>query len=383
MLRICAVTGSRADYGLLSVPLTKIRDDPHFSLSLIVTGQHLAPGFESSIDEIEADGLTIIRKVDMMMATDSGAALTKSAGLALIGFAEALETLQPDLLLVLGDRYEILAAVYAALLARVPVAHIAGGDVTEGAIDDAIRHAITKMSHIHFVATEQAARRVAQLGEDASTIHNVGSPGLDRIRLTQTLEREEFFRQVDIRPCPLNILVTFHPVTAQGDSEQQCQQLLRALDALGPETGIVFTGVNADHEGRLLADLIQDFVKAHSNATYVRSLGPQRYYSALRHMDVVVGNSSSGLYEAPSFGIPTVNVGPRQDGRLRAETVIDCAANQDAIRQAIEAAIHTGRRTVTNPYGDGHSAERIVDILRRLPNTQLLLKKRFVDQVTS
>lgn len=378
-LRVCAVTGGRADWGLLSVPLALIRDDPDFALQLVVTGQHLLPGAGGTDRVIEAEGFRIDARVDMLLAGDSAVAVSKSMGLATIGFAEVFDRLKPDLLFVLGDRYEILAAAQAAMVARIPIAHLCGGDVTEGAMDEAIRHAISKMSHLHFVSNRDAARRVCQLGEDPAQVHCVGSPGLDRVRLTPPMARDDFFASIDFVPRARNLLVTFHPATLDEDASAACTEMLAALDALGPDLGLIFTGVNADTGGRAVAACIDGFVASHANARAYASLGAVRYFSALRHVDAVVGNSSSGLYEAPSFGIPTVNIGDRQGGRLKARSVLDCDADRQAILATLRQAFSLDCAGTVNPYGDGHSAERIVTILKALRDPRSLLKKRFFD----
>ncbi len=378
-LRILAVTGGRADWGYLSPPLALLRKNPEFKVTLVVTGQHLANEGMESLAAVETDGFSIDARVDMLLSSDSSCGVTKSLGLELIGFADLLARLRPDLLMIVGDRYEILGAAQAALIARIPVAHLAGGDVTEGAFDEAIRHSITKMSHLHFVTNADSARRVRQLGEDPAQIHNVGSTGLDRITRMERTPREAFFRSLGMSPRKHNLLVTFHPVTWDGDSEQQCGELLAALHQLGPETGLIFTGVNADPSGRALEAMIRSFADCHANALAVPSLGSQRYFSALAHVDMVVGNSSSGLYEAPSFRIPTVNIGRRQRGRLRAASVVDCAAERDAILSAIERARRLDCSRVANPYGDGRASERIVAALKSIGDPTHLLKKHFFD----
>lgn len=378
-LKVCAVTGGRADWSLLSVPLAALRDDPAFDLSLLVTGQHLMPGNGDTCAAIEADGFRIEDRIDMLLGSDTPAAVTKALGLATIGFADALARLQPDLILILGDRYELLAVTQAALLARIPVAHLCGGDLTEGALDDAVRHAVTKMSHLHFVSSPDAARRVRQLGEDPQAIHCVGSPGLDRIRLTPPLDRAAFFASVEMSPAERLLLITYHPVTLDADPAAGCAEMLAALADLGPEVALLFTGVNADPGGRGVAEQIAAFVAAHPNARQFASLGARRYYSALTHAAAVVGNSSSGLYEAPTFAVPTVNIGDRQGGRLRAASVIDCPPQRAAIRAALERAFAGDWSGVVNPYGDGHATERILAVLKALPDPRSLLKKRFFD----
>lgn len=371
------MTGGRADWGLLSMPLAALRDDITFEVSLIVTGQHLAPGEETSLADIAADGFSIAERVDIAIGDNSSAGVARSAGLATDGIAASLGRLRPDMMMVLGDRYEILAAATAAVIARIPVVHLCGGDITEGAMDDAIRHAITKLSHVHFVTNTAAHDRVVQLGEDPAHVHCVGSPGLDRIRATQVMPRDELFASVGLAPRPRNLLVTHHPATLDDDPLAECREMLAALDVLGRDVGLLFTGANADPGARSIDDLIGAFVASHSNATAVRSLGASRYFSALTHVDAVIGNSSSGLYEAPSFLKPTVNIGDRQEGRLKARSVIDCRGERAAIGAAIHRAFVLDCSGVVNPYGDGRASERIVAVLRALEMPRDLLRKRF------
>lgn len=377
-LKITAVSGGRADWGLLSVPLAALRDDPAFDVRLIVTGQHLAAGETASLTAISVDGFTPDEHVNIGIGDDdSAAAIAQATGLAVDGIARAIARLSPDLMLLLGDRYEILAAATAALLMRVPVAHLCGGDITEGAMDDAIRHAITKLAHIHFVTNAQARDRVVQMGEDPARVHCVGSPGLDRIRLTPAMPRQALLDSVGLKPCKRLLLVTYHPVTLSDDPLEEAAEMLAALGDLGSDHGILFTGSNADPGARGIDGLIGAFVGERDNAVAVRSLGATRYFSALAHADAVVGNSSSGLYEAPSFAKPTVNIGDRQKGRLRAASVIDCAGDRESIRAAIGKAMSLDCSGVTNPYGDGHSSERIVSTLKSIGSPRALLRKRF------
>ncbi|MBI5461121.1 MAG: UDP-N-acetylglucosamine 2-epimerase (hydrolyzing) [Gammaproteobacteria bacterium] len=386
--RICIVTGSRADYGLLRPLMAALRDAPDFTLQVLATGMHLAPEFGLTYQAIEADGFGIDAQVEMLLSSDTARGVAKSVGLGVIGCADALAALQPDLLLVLGDRFEILAAVQAALFARIPVAHIAGGDLTEGAVDDAIRHSITKMAHLHFVTNDDAARRVRQLGEDPRAIFTVGSPGIDNLKDTPLLDRAHLEAALDLRLRARNLLVTFHPSTLEATpADTQLRELFAALDSFGPELGLIFTKPNADMGGRDLARAIDDYVATREQAAAFTSLGNQRYYSAIAQVDAVVGNSSSGLYEVPSFGKPTVNIGDRQKGRLRATSVIDCAPIRAAIRAAIETALTRDCRDVVNPYGDGQAVERILNVLRamlRQPlDTDALVQKHFFDQVSA
>lgn len=377
--RICVVTGSRAEYGLLYWVLHELRAAADVELQLVVTGMHLAPEFGLTVREIERDGFVIARRVDMLLSGDTAAATAKSIGLGVIGLSDALESLAPELLLVLGDRFEILAAVQAALVHNIPVAHIAGGDTTEGAFDEAIRHSITKMAHLHLVTNEPAARRVRQLGEDPRRIHVVGSPGLDHLRRTALLGRAELEQTLGAPLGARNLLVTFHPVTLEpGEGERQFAELLAALDTLGPDTTIWFTRPNADTGGRAISAALDTWAATRGERVHVHaSLGQLRYLSLMAQVDAVVGNSSSGLYEAPSFRVPTVDIGDRQRGRLAAASVLHCAPERGAIRAALDHAATLDCSQVENPYGDGRSAERIVALLRGLPPAAELLKKSF------
>lgn len=377
--RICVVTGSRAEYGLLYWVLHELRAAADVELQLVVTGMHLAPEFGLTVREIERDGFVIARRVDMLLSGDTAAATAKSIGLGVIGLSDALESLAPELLLVLGDRFEILAAAQAALVHNIPVAHIAGGDTTEGAFDEAIRHSITKMAHLHLVTNEPAARRVRQLGEDPRRIHVVGSPGLDHLRRTALLGRAELEQTLGAPLGARNLLVTFHPVTLEpGEGERQFAELLAALDTLGPDTTIWFTRPNADTGGRAISAALDTWAATRGERVHVHaSLGQLRYLSLMAQVDAVVGNSSSGLYEAPSFRVPTVDIGDRQRGRLAAASVLHCAPERGAIRAALDHAATLDCSQVENPYGDGRSAERIVALLRGLPPAAELLKKSF------
>lgn len=376
--RICVVTGSRAEYGLLYWVLRDLLDAPAVELQLLVTGMHLSPEFGSTVREIERDGFTVTRRVEMLLSSDTPTGTAKSIGLGVIGMADALEQLRPDVVLVLGDRFEILAAAQAALVHGIPLAHIAGGDTTEGAYDEAIRHAITKMAHVHLVTNELAARRVRQLGEDPARIHVVGSPGLDHLRRTELLGRPELEAALGARLGRRNLLVTFHPVTLENDSTRQLNELFAAIDALPADFKAWVSKPNADSGGRAIAAAIDVWAARSAERAHVfTSLGQLRYLSLMRQADAVVGNSSSGLYEAPSLGVPTVDIGDRQRGRLAAASVVRCEPRREAIRDAIERALALDCRDVVNPYGDGCTAPRIVDVLRGLPPAAQLIKKRF------
>jgi UDP-hydrolysing UDP-N-acetyl-D-glucosamine 2-epimerase len=378
-LAVCAVSGGRADYGVLVPVLRALNADSAFALSLVLTGQHLSPDAGDMAVRVRADGFAVAGEIDMALGSnDDAASVTRAAGRVLGGAAGVFLALAPDLVLLLGDRYEILCCALAAVIARIPIAHIAGGDVTEGAFDDAFRHAITKMAHLHFVTNADAARRVRQLGEDGARIHMVGSPGLDLVRTTAVPGRNDFFAAVGLETRAANLVVTFHPPTLAADVVHELDELLAALAAL-PDAAILFTGSNADPDARRIDARVKCFVAAHPQTRFVAALGAERYFAALTHMDAVVGNSSSGLYEAPSFGIPTVNIGDRQKGRLRAESVFDCPPERGAIAAAIAKALARGRKPTRNPYGDGHASERIVAALKALADPKTLLLKRFVD----
>jgi UDP-N-acetylglucosamine 2-epimerase (non-hydrolysing)/GDP/UDP-N,N'-diacetylbacillosamine 2-epimerase (hydrolysing) len=334
-----------------------------------------------TVDEIIDDGFEIAARIPILEEGDDTLDVASALGLSVLGCARAFEQLKPDLLIVLGDRYEILGAVQAALLAQIPVAHLCGGDVTEGAYDDSIRHAITKMSHIHLVTNSDARRRVVQMGENPAFVHMVGSPGLDAIRVVALYTRAETFQRLALTPRDRNLMVTFHPTTLEQEAApEQLNELFGALGKLRTDWGIVLTGSNADTNGLLFSRKAKEFAKAHENAIFQQSLGQRLYLSTMAQVELLVGNSSSGLYEAPSYKIPTVNVGTRQGGRLRASSIIDCPINSDAILRAIDTAMATDYSNVTNPYGDGYTGRRIVDILAALEDPKALLRKKFFDR---
>ncbi|WP_427500930.1 UDP-N-acetylglucosamine 2-epimerase [Methylomonas sp. MED-D] len=381
--KICVVTGSRAEYGLLYWLLNEIQTDPDLTLQLVATGMHLSPEFGLTWRQIEADGFSIARKVEMLLSSDTPTGISKAMGLGLIGFADAFGELNPDIVVVLGDRFEIFAAAQAAMNLRIPIAHIHGGELSEGAVDDAIRHALTKLSHLHFTAAEVYRQRVIQLGEQPQRVFNVGAPGLDNIARLPLLDRAGLEQAIDFKLAERNLLATFHPATLEAETAaEQFQQLLQALDAF-PEVRVIFTYSNADAGGRVIAGLIEDYLARWPErvAAFV-SLGSLRYLSAMRHVDAVVGNSSSGLLEAPAFKIPTVDIGDRQRGRLCAASVLHCPPQAEAIQAALEK-VWSGElaETLANlhqPYGTGGASARIKDLLKR-SDLGDLLKKRFYD----
>lgn len=379
--KICVVTGSRAEYGLLRWVMQGLKEDSDLELQVIATGMHLSPEFGLTYREIEKDGFHINRKVEMLLSGGTTSSIGKSMGLAMIGFSDALRGLAPDLMLVLGDRFEVFAAVATAMVERIPVAHLHGGELTEGLIDEAMRHSITKMSHLHFVAVEEYRRRVIQLGEHPDRVFLVGGLGLDNLRRIEFLQRDELEKQLDFKFGARNLLVTFHPVTLEeATAAQQLDELLAALDAL-EDIHVIFTMPNADAEGRELFGIINDFVARRPNARAYTSLGQSRYLSCLRYVDAVIGNSSSGLIEVPSFGKATVNIGDRQRGRLKADSVIDCDPERDAILGALNRSYSAEfRRRLThvrNPYGEGGASAKVVDIIRNELKDGILKKKFF------
>ena len=379
MTRIAVITGSRAEYGLLCCLMREIQDDPDLTLQVIATGMHLSPEYGLTYRVIQDDGFQIDAKVEMLLSSDSVVGTAKSMGLGVIGFADAFDRLQPDLAIVLGDRFEILAATQAALVAKIPVAHIAGGDVTEGAFDEAIRHSISKMSHLHFTTNQVAADRLARMGESPEFVFNVGSPGLDMIRETELMTREAFESFIGFTLRSANLLITYHPVTLEDMcGEEQFQSFLDALDTLDSCTGLIFTKANADPLGRRINQMIDTFVADRDHAVARTSLGQRGYYSAIRHVDALVGNSSSGLYEAPSFDTPTVNIGDRQKGRLRATSVFDCEVGD--LCRTVNRVLGMTFNDVENPYGDGHSAGRIMKVIKGVTDFRSLLKKRFYEE---
>lgn len=385
MRKVAVFTATRAEYGLLRGLIARLRADQAFELQLIVAGMHLSPEFGRTIGEIEADGLMPDARVEMLLSSDTAVGVAKSMGLGCIGFADALDRLRPDVLLVLGDRFEALAVAQVALVMGIPIAHLHGGEVTSGAYDDSIRHAITKMASVHFVAAPDYRRRVIQLGEHPDRVHVVGALGLDALHEGPGPDFTLVAAELGLDPLGSPALATYHPVTASSeDTIATCSAMLDALLAAeGLQT--VITYPNADNGGRALIDLLNRYGAAHPHRLFiVPSLGMRRYKAVLRQAAFVIGNSSSGIIEAPSAGIPSVNVGERQAGRLSADSVIHCGTTSfeiaSAINLALDPSFRAKARTVVNPYGAGHSAQGIVGILRDCP---LPLGKTFFDQGAS
>lgn len=382
MRKICVITGGRADYGLLSVLLREIRKSQNFKLQLIATGSHFSRKFGLTYREILKDGFKIDAKVDMKTNSDSAEGLGASMAIGLKGIARALVKLRPDILILLGDRYETMCAAAAGVISGIPIAHIHGGELTEGAYDDAFRHAITKMSQIHFVSTAVYEKRVIQMGEQPSRVFRVGALGVDNVLATPRVSRRELEKLLHFRFQPRNLLVTFHPATLEpAEVKRQALALLQSLQTL-PKTGLIFTMPGADKASAVIWRQIRAFVKRRPHSKAFRALGSQIYLSCMREADGVVGNSSSGLLEAPVLKKPVVNIGNRQLGRLAPANVVSCPATPAGIRRALRKILSKKfkRRcaAVKTPFGSGGTARRIVARLRRLP-CPLSCKKQFLD----
>ena len=377
------MTGSRAEYGLLRPLIERIRRDNGLTLQLIATGMHLSPEFGLTFRDIVNDGFRIDEKVEVLLSSDTPVGTSKSMGLAMSGLAEAYRKLSPDIVVVLGDRFEVFSAAAAALVGQFPIAHIHGGELTEGAIDDAFRHSITKMSHLHFTSTEEYRRRVIQLGENPERVFHVGALGIDCIKDTRLISKAVLEKKFGLKFNKRNLLITFHPATLEKNSaEGQFRNLLDALDEL-KDTHMIFTKANADTGGRMINRMIEEYVAQHSfKAFAVTSMGQQGYLSAMEYVDAVVGNSSSGIIEAPSFKIGTINIGDRQKGRVRAESVIDCDANErdigSALRKLYSEAFQERLEDVINPYEKPDTAKRIKRVLKHY-HIRDILPKGFFD----
>lgn len=376
MRKICVVTGSRAEYGLLSGLMRAIKEDSGLELQVIATNMHLSPEFGLTYRNIEEDGFFINKKVEMLLSSDTANATAKSVGLGFIGFADAYEDLKPDMIVVLGDRYEIISAVSTALFYKIPVAHLHGGEITEGAYDDCIRHSITKMSHLHFTSTEEYRQRVIQLGEDPNRVFNVGAPGIENIKKVPLMSKEELEASLDgFIFGDKALLVTYHPVTLENSTaEEQLKNLFDALEEY-PEYKVIFTLPNSDTDGRVIIKLINEYVAKHSDRAVAHpSLGLRRYLSALQFVKAVVGNSSSGIIEVPSFGIPTLNIGDRQRGRLAAESVVNCGTSKEDILAGLEKIVNVEPKDIHNPYEGKNTTADILQVLKTYPLEGLIQK---------
>ena len=384
MRKICVVTGSRAEYGLLKGLMRLIDQDSGLQLQVIATNMHLSPEFGLTYREIEKDGFAIDKKVQMLLSSDTANATAKSVGLGTIGFADAYEDLKPDMVVVLGDRYEILSAVSTALFYKIPVAHLHGGEISEGAYDDCIRHAITKMSHLHFTSTEEYRERVIQLGESPDRVFNVGAPGVENIKKIPLMSKEDLQKSMGgFGLGDKSLLVTYHPVTLENaTAAAQCEALLECLDRI-PEYKVVFTLPNSDTDGRVIIQKINEYVSRNpGRCVAYPSLGLTRYLSALKYVTAAVGNSSSGIIEVPSFGKPTLDIGDRQKGRIAAASVSHCPATKEGIMGGLEKILSDGflsaARTVVNPYDGGDSAAKIFKVLKSVP-LENIGQKHFFD----
>lgn len=380
--KICVVTGTRAEYGLLRNLIRTIYESDDLELILVATGMHLSEKFGETYKEIEADGIPITKKIDLNIIDDSPSSLSESTAIGLNSFGNFFNSSRPDLLLILGDRYEILSAVISAMFARIPIAHIHGGELTEGLIDEAIRHSITKFSHIHFTSTEEYKNRVIQLGETPDSVFNVGGMGVDAIKSLELIDKRKLEDALQITFRKRNLLITFHPVTLeQSTSADQMRELIKALSSQ-EDTSLIFTMPNADTDGRVIFDLIDEFVQKNDFAYAFKSLGQLRYLSCIPHVDAVIGNSSSGLTEVPTFKKPTINIGDRQKGRIMARSIISCeplcSDIKISIKKIYEKDFKESIKKVENPYGDGGSSQKILKILRSIELGNLL-KKRFYD----
>lgn len=380
MRKICVFTGTRAEYGIMSRLMRMIQDDSDLQLQIIATNMHLSPEFGLTYKEIEADGFHIDKKVEMLLSSDTANGTVKSMGLATIGFADALEDLKPDLAIILGDRYEMLAAAEACLIYKIPVAHIAGGAISEGAYDDAIRHCITKLSHIHFTETEEYRNRVIQLGEQPKNVFFTGALGVNNIRNEKIMPLEELEQSLNFKLGEKFLLITFHPVTMEtATAAEQCDNLLEVLREVNNEYNLLFTLPNSDTDGRVIIQKINKYVAEHLDTAFaIASLGKKRYYSALKYATAVVGNSSSGLVEAPSFKIPTLNIGDRQKGRTRGESVRDVLATVEGIRDGLRIVLSSDFRSriehIVNPYEKENTLENIFNTIKNIPLNGLIHK---------
>lgn len=385
MKRIGIMTGTRAEYGLLKSLMQEINKDNDLELYLIVSGMHLSPEFGMTYKEIEEDGFEINAKVEMLLSSDSPAGISKSIGLGVIGFADEFQRADLDMLILLGDRYEALSAAISAMVMRIPIAHLHGGELTEGAIDEGIRHSITKMSYLHFTSTEEYRNRVIQLGENPERVFYVGALGVENIKKINLMTKEELERSIHFEIDENTVVVTYHPVTLENNTvEEQFLNLLKVLDR-NPKIRMIFTKANADTNGRIVNELIDKYAAQNSErACAFMSLGQKRYLSALKYCRIVIGNSSSGIIEAPSFGKPIINIGDRQKGRICADSVINCGYTQQEIQQAMETALteefENKARNCRNPYEKENTAANIISVIKDyLLNDKIKLKKGFYD----
>ncbi|WP_130805870.1 UDP-N-acetylglucosamine 2-epimerase [Senegalia massiliensis] len=381
---ISILTATRAEYGLLKPIIEKLNSIEEFDVRVVATGAHLSSEFGLTYKEIEQDRVIIDERIEILLSSDTPSSISKSMGLAMISFADYFEKLNPDMLIVLGDRYETFAVSTVAMNQRIPIAHLYGGETTEGAIDESMRHAITKLSYLHFTSTEKYRKRVIQLGENPERVFSIGAIGIENVLNQKLMNKSEVEKSIEFMLEKPYAIVTFHPVTLEGDnSKEQIKELLSAC-RLYEDIKFIFTKANADSNGRVINKMIDEFVDNNDNAIAFTSLGMIRYLSALKYCSMVIGNSSSGLVEAPSFGVPTINIGDRQKGRIQSDSVINCKPYKDDIKNAIDLALtqefKIKAKNTINPYGDGNTSSKIVEIIKNFViNDKINLKKKFYD----
>jgi UDP-hydrolysing UDP-N-acetyl-D-glucosamine 2-epimerase len=379
-LRVGVVTVGRSDYGIYFPVLRLLQADKKVELRLVVAAGHLDPKYGNTVQEVEGDGFAIAARVPMKMNGDSREDVAMAIGVGVQEFTSAYRHIQPDIVLLLGDRYEMISAAVAALPCRIPIAHLHGGELTYGAIDDAIRHAITKLSHIHFAATAEYARRIRQMGEETWRVHVTGSPAIDSIRWFEPIQQSELENEIGL-DLSGTLLITYHPVTLEDNDRDNISNLLAAVSESG--RSLLFMYPNADSNNTEIIQSVKEFVATRPNSRVVTNLGHRKYHSVQRYVAAMVGNSSSGIIEAATFHLPVVNIGTRQDGRIRGPHVIDVSGSKQAIADGIATAVSPDfRRSIAdieNPYGNGRAAERIVSLMKSMPRGQTLLVKKFVD----
>lgn len=384
MKKICILTATRAEYGLLKQVILKLKTVVEFDVRIVVTGTHLSPEFGLTYREIENDGIKIDEKIEILLSSDTATAISKAMGLAMIGFADYFSRFEPDMLLVLGDRYETLAICCAAMNQKIPIAHLYGGDLTEGSMDEMMRHAITKLSYLHFTNTEECRNRVIQLGEQPNRVFSVGEIGIENICMEKLMTKAELEESLMFKLDKPYALVTFHPATLENsDSRDEFQAILNACEKF-KDMNFIFTKANADANGRVINQLLEQYANQHENAIAFDSLGMTRYLSAVKYCEMVIGNSSSGLVEAPSFGVPTINIGDRQKGRHQGDSVINCKTEENDIAAAMALALSEEFKKIAkntnNPYGDGNTSDKIIDKIKVfLLEEKIDLKKKFYD----
>lgn len=380
MRKILVVTGTRAEYGLLYWTMKRITEDENLELQLIVTGNHLVPEYGLTVKQIEKDGFNIDEKIDMLISSEEKSSILKSMGIEMIQMAQSLDRLKPDIMLILGDRYETFVAATCAMMMNIPIAHMNGGESTEGAVDEQIRHAITKMSHIHFPGAEAYREKIIKMGEEPWRVNNVGQAGIENIKRLNLLNREDICNELGISMCKKIFLVTYHPTTLEIENIlSEIENLLCALDKYDAE--IIFTYPNADFGSKIIVNKINKFVESKKNVYMFYSLGQLRYLSLMKNCDVVIGNSSSGILEAPYFRKPVVNIGDRQKGRLRSKNIVDVNSKEEEIILAIDKCLHEEEfiesiKSITNKYGNGETSNKIVDILKKISINKNLLQKK-------